>query len=102
MIMLRSILKLEDDGYLRIKAFDAMRRKVFGRIEDQSIDPGDQSNFFRNQVRDSSVGICRPFPNQFPAAGSFDFEGNRHAGRWPTNRSIQNVSSDGAHWSRSF
>ena len=77
--MLLRIAKLENDRDLRIEALNLVRRKISGRIEYQPVNAGGQLNFFRNQIRDSTIRVSRSFADQLPAARCFDFKSDRHA-----------------------
>ena len=83
MIALRRIAKFENYRYLGIEALNVMGRKVPARIEDQPVNAGVQSNFFRNQIGDPAIFVSGSFADQLPAARYFDFQSNRHACGWP-------------------
>jgi len=95
--MLRRVSQPENNGHLRIKAFDLIVRKVFSGIEDESIYTGRNRYLSRNQFRNPAIRVRVAFAYQFPTTGRLNFQRHGNTLRRPSARSVEHMGRDSAH-----
>ena len=97
--MLARMLDPENNGHLRVEAFDLPTFEIGRRVEDQAINAGFERNCLSHQIADTPVNVRVSFAHQLPPAGRFNFERDGNAFRGFSSSGVQNMCSDRTHFS---